>query len=71
MVYQLKAVADGIQWGGVALLPHGELLKKVITAAFNAPSSKVESNAHLAAVLLVILLICRYKIDRLIHRSRN
>lgn len=44
MVYQLKAVADGIMWGGVALLPHGELLKKVISAAFNAPSSKVGFN---------------------------
>lgn len=41
MVFQLTAVAEGIGWGGAALLPHGELIKKVISAAFNAPSSKV------------------------------
>lgn len=41
VIYQLKVVADGVGWGGVALLPHAELIKKVIAAAFNAPSSKV------------------------------
>lgn len=41
VIYQLKVVADGVGWGGAALLPHAELIKKVIAAAFNAPSSKV------------------------------
>lgn len=71
MVYQLKAVADGIQCGGVALLPHGELLKNVISAAFNAPSSKVGLNECPAFELLVVITFCRDMIDRLNCRSRK
>jgi hypothetical protein len=41
VTYQLNIVGDGISKGGHALLAHSELLKRVITAAFDAPSSKV------------------------------
>jgi hypothetical protein len=41
VTYQLNIVGDGISKGGHALLAHSELLKRVIAAAFDAPSSKV------------------------------
>jgi hypothetical protein len=41
VTYQLNIVGDGISKGGHALLVHSELLKRVIAAAFDAPSSKV------------------------------
>lgn len=63
MVYQLKAVADGIMRGGDALLPHGELLKKVISAAFNAPSSKVNHAGRSVLVSLLGSLIWYYVTD--------
>lgn len=41
VIYQLEVLSDGIGYGGPAILPHTELFKKVIAAAFDAPSSKV------------------------------
>ncbi|KAG0602531.1 hypothetical protein M758_10G020700 [Ceratodon purpureus] len=63
VVYQLTAVAEGIGWGGAALLPHGELIKKVISAAFNAPSSKVNSAGGSVLTCLLGSLVWYYVTD--------
>lgn len=63
VVYQLKAVADGIGWGGAALLPHADLIKKVITAAFNAPSQKVNTAGSSVLTCLLGSLVWYYVTD--------
>lgn len=70
IVYQLKILSLGLLYAGESILQYRDLLKKVIAASFDAPSSKVNDAGGLVLSSVLRSIILFYPLDQYkLHRN--